>query len=75
MRCQNENGCDGELDFSRPVDLMIGCSSFREAFPCGKCGRLHFSGEAVVNRQGHRAFFEDDIVVNKDEKGVEHGRL
>ena len=83
MDCKNENGCDGELDFGgKPVVLMTGCTISRHAYPCGKCGRLHFlvgcdQSECVPinNRQGHRAFLEGDDVVNRDDKGVEQSRL
>ena len=81
MKCQNEDGCDGHLNFDRPVKLMAGCASYRNTIPCEKCGRLHFAmgdlpeASPVCNRQGHRAFLEDGVVVNKDENGVEQSRL
>jgi len=84
MKCQNEDGCDGELDLDNHVGVKIGCTSFRNAYPCLKCGRLHFldgsplTPSAICNRAGHRSFLLDDglesAVINKDENGVEQSR-
>jgi len=69
MLCK-EVGCGGEVGLSRPVMLRVGCASFAFVRPCSKCGRLHWPhGEAILNRQEHRAFFLDRQIVHKDEGG------
>lgn len=60
-------GCDGEVDFTKPVKLSV--SSVGDAcrdkyYPCKKCRRLHSRGGwAVVNRQKQKVFLNDEDVV------------
>ncbi len=58
MKCVEEK-CEGEVDVSsaNSFDVMTGCRSFTPAFPCDKCGRLHWAGgDGVNNRGGDKAF-------------------
>ena len=55
--------CSGvvEIDFSTGISLQVGCRATDKAFPCGTCGRLHWSnGGLVVNRRGQAAFLRND---------------
>lgn len=68
MRCK-ETGCDGEVDLTTPVTLQVGCRSVDHAYPCSRCGRLHWNdGSAVQNRAGQKAFLRDGKVVNMTAK-------
>lgn len=56
-----EKGCGGIIDLNQPVSLMTGCSSYSTAYPCNKCGRLHWYGKnprGVYNRRHEKAFSE-----------------
>jgi len=82
MKCQNEKCCDGQLDFSQSIGIIVVVgfrALIRETVPCGKCGRLHFvvGGNAypAERRQGIYAFLEDGQIVDRDENGVERGRV
>lgn len=60
MNCL-EPKCEGVIDQSTTVELMVGCASYRPAQPCGKCGRLYWlSGDAVFNRGSKLVFLNDD---------------
>jgi len=55
-----EKGCTGSVDLDKPVTLQTGCSSYSSAYPCNKCGRLHwYFGKyvsGVRNRKGEKTF-------------------
>lgn len=66
MQCTE---CTEELNLSG-VTIRTGCRSTGKAFPCKKCGRLHFLGGdgvpfGLYNRSGDRAFWIEDKVINK----------
>lgn len=71
MKCKQE-GCTGEIDMSNSVSLMTGCSGgccarSTPAFPCRKCGRLHWrDGSLTYNRAGQKAFLRNNEVVLED---------
>ncbi len=70
LSCVADN-CGGIIDFENPVRLRTGCASFDNAFPCKKCGRLHWYFDAkeavsgVNNRGGESAYLIDGKVVNR----------
>jgi hypothetical protein len=56
-----ERGCGGIIDLGQPVPLRTGCTDYSTAYPCNKCGRLHWYGKyprGVYNRRGEKAFVE-----------------
>src|SRR4030065_1249705 len=66
MRC-TQTGCDGEITMHTSVPLQVGCMEYRSAYPCSKCGRLHWpGGHEVFNRGGSLVFLVDDHVEYRD---------
>ncbi|MFZ6015086.1 MAG: hypothetical protein ACOYUZ_01895 [Patescibacteria group bacterium] len=66
MKCKNEEVCDGELDIRKGVPLRVGCACHQPAYPCAKCGRLHWhDGKLVVSRSGERVFLEGEELQEK----------
>lgn len=64
--------CGGHVDTTTRVSVRTGCSSSGSAYPCGKCGRLHWhDGSGVNNRSDAKAFWKDGHLVNRDGKGNE----
>ncbi len=63
MKCKE---CNGKVYTNVTVRLKTGCRGCGTAFPCKKCGRLHWAdGKAVFNRGGKKAYLEGASVVNK----------
>lgn len=53
-------GCGGQIDFDSGIRLKTGCAVAGMAFPCKKCGRLHFTGGSMVFRRDDAAVFLKD---------------
>jgi hypothetical protein len=47
MKCQ-EADCSGKIDWDTFITIRTKCVRFEKAFPCSKCGRLHWVGGAAV---------------------------
>jgi hypothetical protein len=69
MKCTE---CDGEIDDSIKVRLLIGLSrayveEYDDAFPCKACGRLHWpEGAGVSNaRTRKKAYWIDKQVISR----------
>ncbi|MCX6740975.1 MAG: hypothetical protein NTY61_01085 [Candidatus Parcubacteria bacterium] len=73
MKCQ-EVGCDGEIDWDTFITIRTECVRFVQAFPCSKCGRLHWvDGEVVPVENGEGAFLHGRRVVYKKFSGGSSG--
>ncbi len=71
MSCKEEE-CGGTIDQSVSVALQTGCAATAAAFPCNRCGRLHWgNGNLVFNRQGEAAFLVDGVVELKEAQPTE----
>ena len=68
--CQEEN-CDGILEEEGTgIELPRGCRHFDFAFPCNKCGRLHWAdGDPIFDRRDNRIFLDRGCLVRKDSEG------
>lgn len=72
MNCKK---CNGNIDQATSVNLCtysggVHCvETFHKAFPCEKCGLLHWDNGDAVARQstGEYAYLEDGKVVAKKE--------
>ena len=71
MKCK-EKDCGGEVEISsdKAVTLQTGCGgcggSRTDAYPCNKCGSLHYDdGSSVTTRAGSNVFLIDEEVVKK----------
>jgi len=74
LKCA-ESDCKNKVNLENGTPIRTGCRSWDWAYPCEKCGRLHFlsgmdenqppSCFGVTNRSEERAFLIDGEVVNK----------
>ena len=65
-----EEGCKGEIDFSKPIQVRVGCHTFAAAYPCKVCGRLHWSnGSPIFDRSGIKAFLLDQRIISENREG------
>ncbi len=71
MKCR-EKDCGGEVEVSsdKIVSLQTGCCGCgnprTDAYPCNKCGSLHYDdGSSVTTRAGANVFLVDGKVVKK----------
>lgn len=70
LKCKEE-GCDGVIDPVNGASVQIGCRSTAIAFPCIKCGRLHWEdGRAIFNRADRPAFLVNGRLAIKEENGT-----
>ena len=75
MKCK-EKGCGGKIEISsdKAVSLRTGCGGcgtapHTNAYPCNKCGSLHYNnGSSVFTRGGANVFLKDGEVVGKTVK-------
>ncbi|GEM_PF-7123149 len=44
-------GCDGEISKAVATHLQTSCHGFSPAFPCVKCGLLHFENGGYAKRR------------------------
>lgn len=59
--CTEEN-CDGVLQEDSGIELPNGCRSFDWAFPCSKCGRLHWrNGDSLFDRRNNKIFLRSGV--------------
>jgi hypothetical protein len=68
MKCAKKD-CEGTI-IGLPVSLMFICykcdSKYKEAFPCGTCGRLHWrDGSLVYNKNGDEVSLVNGKIVLK----------
>ena len=69
MKCCNGN-CSGIVDMTNPIELKTGCGSVAFAYPCKKCGRLHWSNQTpVFNRKGKEMFLKEGKLIAKEDDG------
>ena len=68
MECKEKN-CGGEVEINpdKAVSLQTGCAgcrgSYANAYPCNKCGSLHYDdGSSVKARNGANVFLVDGEV-------------
>jgi hypothetical protein len=76
LKCK-ANGCKGvaRIDKKKAAALRTGCEYFEYAYPCNKCGKLHFaSGHPVIHRFDKSEVFliKDNLVFKKDGKEVKY---
>ena len=71
MKCKEES-CGGEVEINpaKAVSLQTGCpgcsGGFTNAYPCNKCGSLHYDdGSSAKTRGGANVFFLDGEIVRK----------
>jgi hypothetical protein len=69
MKCSNPD-CDGKINDDIRIESMTGsggCSSTIEgnAYPCDKCGRLHWFGGSPVQHEGKSVFLIGNKIVYK----------
>ena len=71
MKCK-EKDCSGEVEISsdKAVTLRSGCPgcsvAIGKAYPCGKCGSLHYQdGSSVATEGGGSAFLANGKLVEK----------
>ena len=61
------NDCNEEISFQyESIVLKVGCEATACAYPCRKCGRLHFSsGDSVITRSGKKAYLINGEMTHK----------
>jgi len=58
-----EEGCKGEIDFSKPIQVRVGCQAFAASYPCKACGRLHWgTGSPIFDRSNSKAFLLEEKI-------------
>lgn len=73
MECVQKH-CSGKIDVKSGLPIKTGCRSCCTAFPCNKCGRLHFlQGDevhkrpvGVSHRNGSAVFLVNGEFINKE---------